>query len=229
MGLFGGSGSGEISGYNCEQVNALRDVINSTAEQAGNGIVERLHSDIVVPMSSVWYAPEAVDFFEGFATTVKASGENITKAFDAFRGAVESAGKNWAENTGGEAPSLPAIDTVELDLNVSDIQPENGGNVTIDEGQASTIAGNLTEVEEGIKSDLESLAEGLNAETAFIGHGQADALQTCFVQVSGEIHKIFKYLTDGEDSLQGQINKAVQKYSDVSTGISGAFSNTSAE
>ena len=227
MGLFGNSG--EISGYNCENVNALRDVINSTASQAGAGIVERLHSDIIVPMSSVWYAPEAVDFFEGFATTVKASGENITAAFDAFRGAVESAGKNWAENTGGEIPSLPAIDTVELELNVSEIQPENGGNVTIDEGQATTIAGNLTEVEAGIKSDLENLAEGLNAETAFIGHGQADALQTCFIQVSGEIHKIFKYLTEGEDSLQGQINKAVQKYADVSSGISNAFNNTSAE
>ena len=228
MRLFGG-GSGEISGYNCERINALRDVINNTAEQAGNGIVERLHNDIVVPMSSVWYAPEAVDFFEGFATTVKSSGESITAAFDAFRGAIESAGKNWAENTGGEAPSLPAIDAVELDLNVSDIQPNNGGNVTIDEGQAGTIAGSLTEVEEGIKSDLERLAGGLNAESAFIGHAQADALQSCFVKVSGEINKIFKYLTDGEDSLQGQINKAVQKYSDVSTGISDAFNNTGAE
>ena len=228
MRLFGG-GSGEISGYNCERINALRDVINNTAEQAGNGIVERLHNDIVVPMSSVWYAPEAVDFFEGFATTVKSSGESITAAVDAFRGAIESAGKNWAENTGGEAPSLPASDAVELDLNVSDIQPNNGGNVTIDEGQAGTIAGSLTEVEEGIKSDLERLAGGLNAESAFIGHAQADALQSCFVKVSGEINKIFKYLTDGEDSLQGQINKAVQKYSDVSKGISDAFNNTGEE
>lgn len=230
MGLFGfGGGSGEVSGYNCENVNALRDVINNTASQAANGIVERLHSDIIVPMSIVWYAPEAVEFFEGFAATVKASGENITMAFDAFRQAVEDAGKNWAENTKGELPSLPAIDQVELNLNVSKIQPENGGNVTIDEGQATTIAGNLPEVEAAIKSDLENIAESLNAETAFIGHGQAEALQNCFVYVSGEIHKIFKYLTEGEESLQGQINKAVQKYADVSTGISNAFNNTNAK
>lgn len=225
MGLFGGS----TSGYNCEQINALRDVINSTASQAGQGIVDRLHSDIIVPMSSVWYAPEAVDFFEGFASTVKASGENITAAFDAFRGAVQSAGENWAENTGGEAPSLSSIDNVELDLNVSDIQPDNGGNVTIDESQATTIANNLAEVEEGIKSDLESLAANLSAETAFIGHGQADAVEACFVKVSGEITKIFKYLTEGDESLQGQINKAVEKYSDVSTGISDAFNISTSE
>lgn len=228
MGLFGGN-SGETTGYNCEQVNALRDVINSTAQQAGQNIVERLHSDIIVPMSTVWYAPEAVDFFNGFAQTVKASGENITQAFDAYRGAVESAGKNWAENTGGEVPSLPTIDTVDLTLNVSDIQPENAGNVTIEEGQASQIASKLGEVEEGIKADLENLANNLDAESAFIGHGQGEALKQCFVTVSGELHKIFKYLTDGEESLQGQINKAVQKYQEVSSGISDAFNNTTGE
>ena len=226
MSIFGGS-AGNVTGYNCGQVNALRDVINQIAAKAGNGIVERLHSDIIVPMSGVWYAPEAVEFFGGFATAVKASGENITNAFDAFRGAVESAGKNWAENTGGEVPALAAIDLVNLDLNVSDILPENGGNVTIDEQQATTIADKLPEVEAAIKSDLEGLAASLNAETAFMGHGQAEAVQNCFVQVSGEIHKIFKYLTEGENSLQGQIKKAAAKYGDVSTSISSAFSNTS--
>lgn len=225
MSLFGGSGN--VTGYNCGQVNALRDTINNVAIKAGENIVERLHSDIIVPMSSVWYAPEAVEFFTGFAATVKASGEGITNAFDAFRGAVESAGKNWAENTQGEAPSLPAIDMVNLELNVSDILSDNAGNVTIDENQATTIADKLPEVEAAIKSDLEGLAATLNAETAFMGHGQAEAVQSCFVQVSGEIHKIFKYLTEGEESLQGQIKKAAAKYSEVSSGISSAFSNTS--
>lgn len=224
-----GGASGELSGYNCEQVNALRDVINSTAQQAGENIVERLHSEIIVPMSTVWYAPEAVEFFNGFANDVKASGENITKAFDNYRAAVELAGQHWAENTKGEAPSLPAIDMVDLTLNVSDMQPDNGGNVTIDEGGANQVASRLGEVEEGIKADLENLANNLDAESAFIGHGQADALRQCFVTVSGELHKIFKYLTDGEDSLQGQINKAVQKYQEVSSDISGAFNNTTGE
>lgn len=224
MGLFGGSG-GDTSGYNCEQVNALRDVINETAQKSGESIVETLHTDIVVPMSSTWYAPEAVEFFEGFAETVKASGESITAAFDSFRDAVQKAGANWAENTKGEVPSLAAIDTVELTLNVSDIQPDNAGNVTIDEASASSIASSLGEVEATIKSKLEGLAGTLDAETAFIGHGQADALQKCFVTVSGEIYKIFKYLTEGDNSLQSQINKTVTKYQDVSTGISDAFNN----
>lgn len=218
-----------VTGYNCQQINELRDVINKTAQQAATGIVDRLHSSIIVPMSSVWYAPEAVEFFGGFADTVKASGEGITTAFDAFRQAIQDAGANWAENTGGEVPSLPALDLVELNLNISEIQPDNNGNVTIDESTATSIASSLGEVEEGIKSDLENIAGNLNAETAFIGHGQADALQDCFVRLSGEIHKIFKYLTDGEESLQGQINKAVEKYGEISTNISDAFNNSVTE
>lgn len=224
MGLFGG-GSSNVSGYNCEQVNALRDVINNTATEAGQNIVERMHNDIIVPMSTVWYAPEAVEFFKGVADTVKSSGDNITSAFDSFRAAVEAAGRNWAENTGGEVPSLPSIDQVDLTLNVSEIQENNAGSVTIDESEATNIASKLPQVEEGIKSDLEALASKLNAESAFIGHGQSESLQQCFVTVSGEIHKIFKYLTEGEESLQNQINKAVQKYQEVSSGISDAFNN----
>lgn len=223
MGLFGNSG--DVTGYNCQAVNELRTVINDIAQKSSTNIVERLHSDIIVPMSTVWYAPEAKTFFEGLASTVQASGEGITNAFDTFRAAVQTAGENWADNTGGERPSLPSIDKVDLTLNVTDIQESNGGSVTIDGNQATAIASRLSEVEEGIKSDLQNLAGQLNAESAFIGHGQADALQQCFVTVSGEIHKIFKYLTEGEDSLQGQINKAVQKYQDVSGDIAGAFTN----
>lgn len=226
MGLFGFGGS-EMTGYNCEQVNALRDVINNTAQEAGRNIVERLHSDIIVPMSTVWYAPEAVTFFEGFADIVKDSGTNITQAFDLFRAAVQAAGQNWAENTGGQAPELATLEEVILTLNVSDIQPENAGSVLIDEKQATNIANKLGQVEENIKSELQALANNLDAESAFIGHGQADALQKCFVNISGEIHKIFKYLTEGEKSLQGQINAAVTKYQEVSSGISNSFNNNS--
>lgn len=228
MGLFGGTNA-NLTGYNCERVQDLRNVINNTAQQSAQGIVERLSSDIVVPMSTAWYAPEAVTFFEGFASTVKATGQNITAAFDAFRAAVESAGRSWAENTGGDVPTLPAIDSVELNLNVSSIQTNNAGNVVIDQNQANAVASRLQEVEEGIKNDLRNLAGNLNAETAFIGQGQAEALENCFVTISGEINKIFKYLTNGEDSLQSQINKAVKKYQDVSSSISGAFNNSTVE
>lgn len=218
-----------ITGYNCERVNELREVINNTAQRAGEGIVERLHSEIIIPMSNVWYAPEAVEFFQGFADTVKSSGQYIQQTFDSFRNAVQKAGENWAENTKGQAPNLPAIDPVELNLNVSDIQNDNRGNVTIDENQAIVIAGTLEQVEANIKADLEGLAQNLLVEFAFMGHGQAEAIQNCFVLINGEIHRIFKYLTEGDNSLKVQIGKAVEKYKEVSSGIAGAFNNNNGQ
>lgn len=154
MGLFG-LGGGEVSGYNATEVEALADVISSTAQKAGEGIVERLHNEIVVPMSSVWYAPEAQEFFQKFSETVASAGENITAAFDAYRQAVQDAGKNWAENTKGAAPVLKAVQQVALNLSVGEILPDNAGNVTLDEGQAENIAGKLKDVEANIKSDLD--------------------------------------------------------------------------
>lgn len=226
MSFFGGGSNSGGTGYNATEINGLRDIINQTAQNAGDGIVQTLYDDIIVPMSTAWYAPEAVTFFEGFAETVKQSGENITKAFDSFRDAVEKAGVNWADNTGGEQPALAAIDQVELNLTVTDIKEKNdNGDVIIYSDSANTVANNLEEVENTIKENLENLAENLDAATAFIGGGQAEAIQDCFVEVSGEIHKIFKYLTEGEDSLQSQIKAADTKYGQVSTGISTAFNN----
>ena len=221
MALFGNSG--EVSGYNCAQVESLREIINSTAQQSGSEITQILHDGIVTPMSSVWYAPEAVEFFNGFAEVVKTCGTNITEAFDAFRQNVQKAGANWAENTGGQAPTLAAIDQVELTLTVSEIQPDNAGNVTIDEGQANTIAGNLSQVEQDIKAKLEGLAGNLDAATAFIGHGQGEAVQNCFVKISGEIHRIFRFLTEGDESLQSRIKAAAEKYATVSSELANNF------
>ena len=69
MSLFGGN-SGETSGYNCQKINDLGTVINNCAQKAASTIVDRLHDEIIIPISTAWYAPEAIDFFSGFKSTV---------------------------------------------------------------------------------------------------------------------------------------------------------------
>lgn len=224
MGLFS---KNDVTGYNRQNVEELRNVINNTAQAAGSEIPEILKNGIITPISTAWYAPEAVKFFSDFAEIVKASGTAITEAFDSFRDAVQKAGANWAENTGGEVPSLAAIETVNLTLDVSAIQAaDSAGSVTITGSDAENVAKKLPNIEEEIKSKLQDLAKNLDAETAFIGGGQSAALQDCFVRVSGEVHRIFKFLTEGEGSLQSQINQAVAKYGQVSEGISSAFNGS---
>ena len=218
--------NGALRGYSRQEIEALRDVINNIARESGEKIVLKLHDEIIVPMSTAWYAPEAIEFFEGFAETVKISGEEITEAFDIFRNAVQEAGTNWAENTKGETPVLPNIDTVDTTISIAEIQPDNGGKVTLDTERARSIADGLSEVEQAIKADLEALAENLDAETSFIGGGQGAAVQECFVKVSGAVHKIFKYLTEGDNNLYLCLKLFAKKYEDVAEGIASAFNNT---
>ncbi len=213
-----------FTGYNKEQVEELRGAINTTAQQAAEGIVEKLGSGIITPISNAWYAPEAVEFFQKFAEVVAQSGTNIHTVFEEFKRYIEEAGKNWAENTGGEVPVLPSLDDISLKLDVSAIRDKaENGNVGVFESEAMSVANGLTAVQEEIKAQLESLAAQLSAETAFIGGSQAESIQNCFIAVSGEVHKIFNYLTEGEDSLRSALTKSVEKYGDVSEGISTAF------
>lgn len=216
--------NGNMTGYNSQNIAALRDVIDRTAQSVAEKVVTRLHDEIIRPISEVWHAPEAVDFFTKFAETVKGTGQNIRDIFDSFRKAVEQAGSIWAENTGGEAPTLGAISDVNLELPVREIQvKDSAGNVGIDEDAANKIANNLTNVEEEIKSDMEAVANELDASTAFLGHGQAEAVAECFIKINLEIHLIFKFLTEGDLSLQAQIISAAKKYGDVSVGIATGF------
>ncbi len=217
---------GVILGYNAQQIRELNTKINSIAQSAERVIVDTLRNGVVVPMSAVWYAPEAITFFTGFKETVKTSGPVVRDAFDGFREAIQMAGSGWAENTGGEAITLSSVEEIVLELDISSIKNNNGGNVGIDEEQARAIASGLGVVESDIKASLESLAATLSAESAFLGNNQGDSVSTCFVRLSGEIHKIFKYLTEGDTSLSSQITKAADKYKQVSSDVASAFSKT---
>lgn len=217
-----------VIGYNCGKVEDLARVINSVAQKSGKNIIDRLHSEIIVPMSKIWYAPEAQEFFEKFAEVVQSTSENIQLAYDAFRKSVQAAGENWAENSGGQKPELAAVEPIDLTLNTTAILAhDGGGNVSIDEEPANRLAASLSDVQQNIMTDLKSAAEELDASTAFVGGAQAEALQQCFSEVSQSISKIFNYLTEGEFNLQSQIDAAVKKYGEVASGISSEFSSSS--
>ena len=224
--LNGGGAAGDVSGYNKGKVEELRDSINNTAKACGDAVVEELHSGIVVPMSSKWFAEEAQDYFEGFATAVKECGVTIKEVFDQFRANVESTGGEWATATGGEAPTLAAIDDVELNLDVSAILNMNGaGDRSLDEDGVQGIVDSIPTVEAAIKSRLTGLANQLNAETAFLGHGQGAAVQACFVKVAEAVHQIFNYLLSGDDALSGALKAFKEKYATSATNVATSFNN----
>ena len=226
-----------VIGFSVEEINALRGKINDTAQSCAEGIVSKLEQSIVTPMSTIWYAGEAVEFFEAFKTTVSNTGTVIHDAFDSFRNSIQEAGKFWAENTHSPtSPELPALDEVTLDLNVDSIKAvEEGTNRSvIDPTRANSLAGSLEALEGEIRTYLEGQARQLDATTAFIGGDQASAITTCFEKVGGEVSKIFNFLYTGEGtedgkSLKENINAAVEKYQTMATDVSTTYNNAAAE
>ena len=221
-----GKHSDDISGYNKEEVEELRDKINSTAQQVGENVIEELENGIIKPISLAWYAEEAQEYFETFAEQVKAKGETIREVFDDFRSDIEKAGVEWAEKTKGAVPHLAKLDDVELKLDVSSIKKIDAlGNRGLNEYRVQAVVSGLDDVEANIKSNLSSLADELGVESAFLGHGQAKAIQSCFVNITSEIHKIFEYLLLGDDSLSGALKKYSEKDSTTATDVAVGYNS----
>ncbi len=246
LGNTGGDG-GDKHGYNPQNVIDLSNDISTAYENCCTGIVETLHDEIVTPISTAWYAPEACKFFGSDATdgilgigavqadenslkeVVKKTSETIFKCFDGFRQDIESAGQNWFNNTSGAGEStgdisLPTFKQIDLELDVSAIQDKDGeGNVVLDGSAVKAVSDKLADVQESIKTKMTAEKDKLDAATSFIGGGQATAIEGCFERLLEAISTIFKWLSEGDESLQSAFNAAMQKYSDVASNIASAY------
>jgi len=243
-----------LHGYNPQNVADLSTPISEAYENCVNGIVETLKEEIVTPISTAWYAPEACKFFGSDATSgffgigatdadenslkevVKSTSETIFKCFDGFRKDIESAGQNWFNNTSGTGEestgdiTLPEFKQIDLDLDVSAIEAQDGsGNVVLDDAGVKAVSDNLPQVQEDIKTKMTAEKDKLDAATSFIGGGQADAIEGCFERLLEAISTIFKWLSEGEDSLQSAFNAAMTKYGEVASNIASAYNNATFE
>ena len=244
-----------LHGYNPQNVVDLSTPISEAYENCVNGIVETLKEEIVTPISTAWYAPEACKFFGSDATeggifgigavqadenslkeVVKSTSETIFNCFDGFRKDIESAGQNWFNNTSGTGTestgdiTLPEFKQIDLELDVSAIEAQDGsGNVVLDDAGVKAVSDNLPQVQEDIKTKMTAEKEKLDAATSFIGGGQAEAIEGCFERLLEAISTIFKWLSEGEESLQSAFNAAMTKYGEVASNIASAYNNATFE
>ena len=224
MGLFGGS---DVSGFNLEAVENLHVTINDAAKSAGECVVGSLTKYVVTPMADAWYAEEAQQYFKTFSTDVVAkSGESIQKIFQQFQDNVVKTGNDWAKATGASVVvKMADVDPVIINLSVDAIKATKNGDRALDEGAVQNVISSLSKCEDEIKTTLASQAKQLDASTAFLGHGQSDAVQDCFVKVSESIHKIFEYILLGNDALSGALTKYKEKYITSAKNVATSFNN----
>ena len=218
----------EISGYNKERIETLRDVINATAQSVAADVVDELHSGIIVPMSEAWYAEEAQHYFETFAQRVKETGERIKQTFDEFRVRIQKTGEAWASVAQGEAPVLAELEQVDMVLSTSEIKNvDSVGNRALNEAKVQVVIGSLDKVEQNIKTRLARLAQNLDASTSFLGHGQGVAISEYFGRVVDAVHGLFSYLLVGDNALSGELAKYKAKYADSAESVASSYSSSS--
>ena len=218
-------------GFNEEQVDGMVKTINDIANTVCNGIVDHLTNGLVVPMADCWFTPEGKEYFEGHAQDVINTSTSIASALNVFIARTEAATKNWLSNTGGtQGEGLASsfnINRVDdgvirgqlqtysgnVDTNIKTQKPN--GDKGIEETEARNVISKLGSIQSEIIADIKSQFKAVDASAAFLGKDQATAASECLDKISQAIGNIFKLLTEGENNVYGEIDKAVEKYGNV--------------
>ncbi|MBQ6405025.1 MAG: hypothetical protein IJJ63_03110 [Bacilli bacterium] len=216
----------EQSGYNKKQIDGLDTVINTAMKEVGDAIVNKLEEDLVKKVGEKWYAQEAKDYFKDVHDDIAKSGETIQGIFSKFRDALQQSGESWANTTKNAAPSIGAIKNLSLNLNTSSIKIlRDDGAAVLYEKDVNTIADGLDNVEKDLKTVILKYKEELDASTAFIGHGQSEAINDCFNRILEEVHKLFQKLLVGDGSVKVALKGFKEKYKAKATSEAESFKN----
>ncbi len=202
------------TGYNYIEVANLFAKVLDVATETKSILSRYLNEEVIDPMSKLWYAPEAKEFFKSFQRTVAEEEKNIDKAFQFFVDKIDLAQHDWSEETeGGEVAEKVTVETEKIFLNVAKIKDQNDGNIYIAERSALNFAEGLTSLREKIVSDIKTQETLLKeASLAFIGDDQGAAIQKCFEGILKTISDIFDFLTTGENSLKETIISVTEEY-----------------
>ena len=215
------------SGYNKDKINALGDALNSAMEHIGTAIKEEIETELINKIGEKWYSKEAQDYFKVVKKEIGSSAEVIRGIFSQFRDSLQERGETWARATGNASPSIGSIKELVIDVSISPIKElREDGAAVLYEKDVNTIADNLDNVEKDLKAKIQKYKEELDASTAFIGHGQAQAISDCFDRILGEIHSMFQYLLVGDMSVKAALKAFKEKYKNKAENEREGFNNT---
>ena len=182
-------GRADALGYNTEEVEAIGEGINKYANQTGEVIVTAIKTNIVDKVAEEWVSEAAVEYFDQFKDELKQKEASITEVFQNFSDQIGKAGQNWADQTKGTAPTMPAVDTVTLDLDVSSMKATDGnGDRYMYEDIEEKVKGYVENARTEILSAFANMESEINAETAFFGGGQSEAVQEAASSLGDQVN-----------------------------------------
>lgn len=201
-------------GYNYVEMANLFTEVSNIATQTKRIVSKYLNDDLIDPMSKLWYAPEAREFFKKFQSVVRDAEEEMDGAFQSFVESIDRAQRSWSVKTkGGKTAKSVTIRTEKIFLYVAKFKEQRDGNVYIDERGALAFADGLNTIQQKLTNELvDQKAELTNASLAFIGNNQSEGVQKCFDRVMKSVGDIFDFLTKGDTSLRSEIIRVTDEY-----------------
>ncbi|MBQ6539376.1 MAG: hypothetical protein IJL76_03780 [Bacilli bacterium] len=202
------------TGYNYVEMANLFTEVSNIATQTKRIVSKYLNDDLIDPMSKLWYAPEAREFFKKFQAVVREAEEEMDGAFQGFIDSLYKAQKAWSVKTkGGETAESITIRTEKIFLYIAKFKDQREGNIYIDEKGALTFVEGLNTIQQKLTNELmDQKADLTSAALAFVGNNQAEGIQKCFDKVVSSISDIFDFLTKGDTSLKSEIIRVTNEY-----------------
>ena len=220
-------GRADALGYNTEEVEAIGEGINKYANQTGEVIVTAIKTNIVDKVAEEWVSEAAVEYFDQFKDELKQKEASITEVFQNFSDQIGKAGQNWADQTKGTAPTMPAVDTVTLDLDVSSMKATDGnGDRYMYEDIEEKVKGYVENARTEILS-FANMESEINAETAFFGGGQSEAVQEAASSLGDQVNTMLdEVISSDSGSLITAIQNYKSEYSDTATSNASSFEDS---
>ncbi len=221
-------GRADALGYNTEEVEAIGEGINKYANQTGEVIVTAIKTNIVDKVAEEWVSEAAVEYFDQFKDELKQKEASITEVFQNFSDQIGKAGQNWADQTKGTAPTMPAVDTVTLDLDVSSMKATDGnGDRYMYEDIEEKVKGYVENARTEILSAFDNMESEINAETAFFGGGQSEAVQEAASSLGDQVNTMLdEVISSDSGSLITAIQNYKSEYSDTATSNASSFEDS---
>lgn len=225
---MGIGGRADALGYNTEEVEAIGEGINKYANQTGEVIVTAIKTNIVDKVAEDWVSEAAVEYFDQFKDELKEKEASITEVFQNFSDQIGKAGQNWADQTKGTAPTMPAVDTVTLDLDVSSMKATDGnGDRYMYDDIEEKVKGYVENARSEILSAFANMESEINAEAAFFGGGQSEAVQEAANSLGDQVNSMLDGVISGDSgSLITAIQNYKNEYSDTATSNASSFEDS---
>jgi len=207
------------TGFNPDEVQQSLNGVSNSYRDLMTAMCVQMKNKFIDGMSSKWACKEAQNTFQLIKEAMDDTVVKVNTTFQSVFDAVKAAGDSWAASTGTDF-TVNAKQVIPYTFNVDCILENINGVRGVDKEQALQCANSaLKEISNSIDSALNAAVSSVN-NCGFLGDGQSEALRNSLSTISNSITRLY---SDISSSITVAVSNTVSKYGDTAGKISAAF------